>query len=32
MAEGEAERKERLAEYLDKIVTESEEEGEGVTD
>ena len=31
-AEWEAERKERLAEYLDKIVTESEEEGEGVTD
>ena len=30
-AEWEAERKERLAEYLDKIVTESEEE-EGVTD
>ena len=31
-AEWEAERKERLAEYLDKIVTESEEGGEGVTD
>ena len=31
-AEWEAERKERLAEYLDKIVTESEEEEEGVTD
>ena len=33
-AEWEAERQERLAEYLDKIVTESEEEGEGegVTD
>ena len=31
-AEWEADRQERLAEYLDMIVTESEEEGEGVTD
>ena len=31
-AEGEAERKKRLAEYLDKILTEGEDGGEGVTD
>jgi hypothetical protein len=29
---GEAERKERLAEYLDKILAEGEDRGEGVTD
>ena len=31
-AEGEAERKKRLAEYLDKMLTEGEDGGEGVTD
>ena len=31
-AEGEAERKKRLAEYLDKILTDGEDGGEGVTD